>query len=75
MFKGKEYVKWVITIPPEDVEFLADQMILAGMRVPAAAQVVRAVAHASTSLRAAVILGPRLFGTFDFYGANGGLGR
>jgi hypothetical protein len=63
------------TIDDEDNAFLVDLMIQAGMRVPAAGQVVRYLANAAWQYRLGMMLVPRFVQTWNFYLDHGGIGR
>lgn len=71
--RGAEAFIWQ-TIDAKDNGFLADLMIQAGMRIPAAAAVVRALANSAWELRLAGIVGPRFMQTWEHYTTNGGPG-
>lgn len=65
---------WSI-INDDDNAFLVDLMVQAGMRVPAAAYAIRALANSAWQLRLGSILLPRFMETWQFYATMGGLGR
>lgn len=61
-------------IDDDDNGFLVDLMLQAGMRVPAAAYAVRALANSAWQFRLGNILLPRFMDTWNHYAAQGGLG-
>lgn len=64
---------WSI-IDDDDNGFLVDLMIQAGMRVPAAAYAIRALANSAWQLRLGGILVPKFMATWQFYAEHGGMG-
>lgn len=58
-------------IDEEDNKFLADLMVQAGMRIPAAAYVVRTLANSAWQFRLAGITGPRFMQTWNHYSQFG----
>ena len=64
---------WSI-INDDDNAFLVDLMVQAGMRVPAAAYAIRALANSAWQLRLGGILLPRFMETWHFYAEHGGMG-
>lgn len=60
---------WVMD--DEDIAFLVQEMLAAGLRIPAAAVAVRALANSVNQLKVGAILLPRFVQTWNHYATNG----
>lgn len=71
-FTSKGHEAWIWQgIDNEDNQFLADLMVQAGMRIPAAAYVVRMLANSAWQFKMAGIMGPRFLQTWHHYAMYG----